>query len=79
MKIADVHNGENCPSTWKSITIPNTSTKVCRSGQDAGGAYSANFSTEGACEGFQHFCGKVIDYQKGTTDAFYEKWVVAYK
>jgi len=67
MKIADIHNGENCPSTWQSMTIPNTSIKVCRSGKNATGAYTANFSTKGACEGFQHFCGKVIGYQKGTT------------
>ncbi|XP_065911424.1 uncharacterized protein [Dysidea avara] len=70
MKIADVHDGENCPSTWKNFTIPNTSKIVCRSGQDAAGIYSATYSTEGACEGFQHFCGKVIGYQKGSPSAF---------
>ncbi|XP_065911840.1 uncharacterized protein [Dysidea avara] len=75
MKIADVHDGENCPPTWKNLTIPGTSIKACRSGEDAGGVYSATYSTKGACEGFQHFCGKVIGYQKGTVDAFYEKWV----
>jgi len=73
MKIADVHNGENCPSTWKSITIPNTSIKACRSGNNSGGVYPVNYSTK--CGGFQHFCGKVIGYQKGTTDGFYEVWV----
>jgi len=76
IKIADIHDGENCPSAWQSITIPQTSKKACRSGQDAAGAYTANFSTEEACEGFQHFCGKVIGYQKGTPDGFNEKAVV---
>ena len=70
MKIADVQDGENCPSAWKNFTIPNTDIKVCRIGQDAAGIYSANYSTEGACLGFQHFCGKVIGYQQGSPSAF---------
>jgi len=70
MKIADVHDGENCPSTWQSFTIPDTSIKVCRIGEDGAGVYSATYSTEGACEGFQHFCGKVIGYQRGSPSAF---------
>ena len=74
MKIADVQDGQNCPSNWSSMTIPNTSIKVCRSGQDAGGAYSAVYSTSAACLGFQQFCGKVIGYQKGTTDGFNDQW-----
>ncbi|XP_065911845.1 uncharacterized protein [Dysidea avara] len=75
MKIADVHDGQNCPSTWKSSTVPGTSIKVCRSGKDAGGAYSATYSTEGACEGFQHFCGKITGYPKGTPDGFNPRWI----
>jgi len=71
-KIADVKNGENCPSTWRNFTIPNTSINVCRAGQDTAGDYSVTYSTNASCAGgFQHFCGKVIGYQKGTTDAFH--------
>ena len=70
MKIADVQDGENCPSAWKNFTIPNTDIKVCRIGQDAAGIYSANYSTDGTCLGFQHLCGKVIGYQSGSPDGF---------
>ena len=54
----------------EKFTIANTSKKACRSGKDAGGIYSATYSAKGACEGFQHFCGKVIGYQKGSPSAF---------
>jgi len=70
LKIADVHDGENCPSPWKSFTIPGTIIKVCRS--DSSGANSATYSIT---EPFQHFCGRLIGYQKGTPDAFDAVWV----
>ena len=70
-QIADIQSGENCPPSWKSLTIPGTSIKACRSGQDAAGIYSATYSTNASCTGgFQHFCGKVVGIQKGSTDAF---------
>ena len=64
----DTTNGSACPSSWSKITIPGTSTDVCRSG-DSSGCYSAYYSTLGVS--FSKICGRVIAYQKGSTDAFY--------
>ena len=69
-KIADIQDGENCPPSWKSLTIPGPSRKVCRAGEDTAGVYSATYSTDANCTGFQHFCGKVVGIQKGSTDGF---------
>ena len=65
MRIAKIQNGDSCPNEWKQILSP---AKACRANSDAAGCYSAFFSSNKLS--YQHICGKVVGYQKGTTDAF---------
>ena len=67
MRIANIDNGNNCSTGWKQITSP---VRACRANSDAAGCYSAYFNDQHKLP-FQHVCGKVVGYQKGTSDAFY--------
>ena len=66
MRIAKIDNGNSCPTGWSQILSP---VKACRGTSDAAGCYSAHFNNQHKLT-FQHVCGKVVGYQKGTPDAF---------
>lgn len=66
MKVASIVNGDSCPSGWTQITSP---VKACRATSTSSGCYSAMFTNNGIP--YQHVCGKVVGYQKGTPDGFY--------
>ena len=65
MQVADLDTtrDEKCPGSWQSITTPR---RLCQ-GNDPG-CSPANFTTMGAT--YEHICGQVKAYQKGSTDAF---------
>ena len=66
----DTSKGDACPFGWTKITAPGDSPKVvCRSGNDAGGCYSAIFTTYNIT--FNKICGQVKGYMKGTPNGFY--------
>ena len=65
MRIGSIKNGDSCPTGWKQITSP---VKACRGNSDNPGCYPAHFSNTNLP--YQHICGKVIGYQKGSPDAF---------
>ena len=65
MRIANIQNGDSCPNGWKQILSP---AKACRANSDAAGCYSAFFSSNKLS--YQHICGKVVGYQKGTPDGY---------
>ena len=65
MRIANIQNGGSCPNGWKQILSPAT---ACRANSDAAGCYSGFFSNNKLS--YQHICGKVVGYQKGTTDGY---------
>ena len=66
----DTSKGDACPSEWTRITTPGALPKVvCRIGNDAGGCYSAIFTTYNVT--FNKICGQVKGYQKGATDGFW--------
>ena len=67
MRIANIDNGDNCPTGWRQITSP---VKACRAKSDEAGCHSAYFNNQHKLP-FQHVCGKVVGYQRGTPDAFY--------
>ena len=54
---------QQCPSNWNLITTP-----VRGCGRTSRGCYSATFPSHG--QSYSQVCGRVIAYQKGTTDAF---------
>jgi len=64
MRIANIVHGDSCPTTWKRITSP---VKACRPTSELG-CFSAIFTNNGVP--YQHVCGKVVGYQKGTPDGF---------
>ena len=66
MRIANVQNGDSCPSGWKQMLSP---VKACRAISNNPGCYSTYFDNRQFS--YQHICGKVVGYQKGTSDAFY--------
>ena len=59
----DMNRDESCPETWQNITTPG---RLCQ-GNDAG-CFSAHFYTNEIA--YEHICGQVVGYQKGSTDAF---------
>ena len=66
----DTSKGDPCSSGWTKITTPGDSPKVvCRSGNDAGGCYSAIFTTYNITS--NKICGQVKGYMKGTPNGFY--------
>ena len=65
MRIADITNGDKCPTGWRQITSP---VRACRGTTDSAGCFSASFSNNDIP--YQHVCGKVVGYQKGTMDGF---------
>lgn len=65
MRIANIENGNSCPTGWKQMLSP---VKACRAISDNPGCYSAHF--DNSKFSYQHICGKVIGYQKGTPDAY---------
>ena len=65
MRIGNIENGNTCPSPWKQMSSP---VKACRANSDKAGCYSASFSNTELS--YQHICGKVVGYQKGTTDGY---------
>ena len=66
MKIADIHMNrkDECPSGW----IKNANGSYC-TGDKSAGCYSTHFST--IATSYSKVCGKVVGYQKGSTDGFY--------
>ena len=66
MQIVDVdmNRDESCPGTWQNITNP---TRLCQ-GNDAGCNSSAHFYMNEIS--YEHVCGQIVGYQKGTPDAF---------
>ena len=69
MKIASIVNGDNCPSGWTQITSP---VKACKATiTSSSGCYPVKFTNNGIP--YQHVCGKVVGYQKGTPDGFYTR------
>ena len=64
MRIAGIDTtiGATCPNGWTNYTT------YCTGGSTAG-CYSAYFVTDSIR--YSKVCGKVVGYQKGTTDAFY--------
>ena len=62
----DMTRDESCPGMWQRITTPR---RLCQ-GNDPG-CSPANFSTMGVT--YEHICGQVKAYQKGSTDAFYSR------
>ena len=73
MRIANIQNGGSCPNGWKQILLP---VKACRANNDAAGCYSAFFSNNKLS--YQHICGKVVGYQKGTTDGYRASYYTTY-
>ena len=65
MQVADLDmtRDESCPGAWNDIINPR---RLCQ-GKDRG-CHSANFSTVNFT--YEHICGQVKAYQKGSTDAF---------
>ena len=74
MRIADLDTsrGDDCPTGWKSITSPNSTTypskNVCGSSHNRAGCYSTEFSVNGSS--YHKICGKARGYQKATPDGF---------
>ena len=66
MRIGNIENGNTCPSPWKQMSSP---VRACRANSDNAGCYSASFSNTELS--YQHICGKVVGYQKGTPDGYY--------
>ena len=65
MRIGYINNGDQCPAGWKQTASP---VKACRSSDGSAGCFSAVFNNNGIP--YQHVCGKVVGYQKGTPDGF---------
>ena len=65
MRIGSIKNGDSCPTGWQQMTSP---VKACRGNSDKAGCYPAYFNNTNLP--YQHICGKVVGYQKGTPDAF---------
>ena len=65
MQVADLEmtRDETCPGQWKTITTPR---RLCQG--DDPGCHSASFPTLNFT--YEHICGQVKAYQKGSTDAF---------
>ena len=59
----DMNRDESCPGTWQNITTPR---RLCQ-GNDAG-CSSAHFYMNEIT--YEHICGQVIGYQKGSPSAF---------
>ena len=66
----DLTNGDECPAAWEKIEVNNI--YMCRSPSDDRGCYSAVFSTNGTQ--YTKIHGMVKGYQKGSTDAFENKY-----
>ena len=66
MRIGSINNGDRCPTGWLQMTSP---VKACRGTSDKAGCYPTYFNNTNLS--YQHICGKVVGYQKGTSDAFY--------
>ena len=60
----DTTRDETCPGDWQSTTTPR---RLCQ-GNDPAGCNSADFSTLNVT--YEHICGQVKAYQKGSTNAF---------
>ena len=65
MRIGNIRYGDTCPSGWQQISSP---VQACRGSSNDPGCYSASFDNNKLS--YQHICGKVIGYQKGTPDAY---------
>ena len=64
----DVRNtSQQCPSAWALITTP---TRVCGRTTSSAGCDSAIFPTNGIR--YSHICGRIIGYQYGSPDGFYD-------
>ena len=59
----DMTRDDSCPGEWHQTTTPR---RLCQ-GNDPG-CFSANFPTVNFT--YEHICGQVKGYQKGSTDAF---------
>ena len=65
MQVANLEmtRDETCPGEWELITAPR---RLCQANEV--GCHSANFSAVNVT--YEHICGQVKAYQKGSTDAF---------
>ena len=66
MQVVDVdmnREGETCPGTWQNITTPG---RLCQA--NVIGCSSAHFYMNDIP--YEHVCGQVVGYQKGTPSAF---------
>ena len=73
MRIANIKNGDSCPAGWSQISSP---VRACRAKSDTAGCYPAYFNNSKLS--YQHVCGKVIGYQKGTPAAFVANYYTTY-
>ena len=62
----DMNRDDSCPGTWHKITTPR---RLCLG--NVAGCASAHFYVKGV--DYQHICGQVKAYQKGSPDAFTSK------
>ena len=71
MRIADL-GGDDCPTGWRKITTPDSSTHpskvACQSLNGNSGCFPTSFTVNGAS--YHKICGKVRGYQHFTPDAF---------
>ena len=66
MRIGSIKNGDRYPTGWLQMMSP---VKACRGTSDKTGCYPTYFNNTNLP--YQHICGKVVGYQKRTSDAFY--------
>ena len=66
MRIGNIKDGDTCPNAWKQLSSP---VQACRGNSDNPGCYSAYFNNNEFS--YQHICGRVVGYQKGTPDGYY--------
>jgi len=64
MRIGYINNGEVCPIGWNQTATPE---KACRTSNNLAGCYPVVFNNEIP---YQHVCGKLVGYAKGTPDAY---------
>ena len=61
---------ESCPGAWQYITTPRS---LCQ-GSDVGCSLAHFYTNEIP---YEHICGQVVGYQKGSTDAFVASQIVS--
>ena len=74
MRIGNIKDGDTCPNAWKQLSSP---VQACRGNSDNAGCYSAYFNNNKFS--YQHICGRVVGYQKGTPDGYYASEYTTYQ